>query len=103
MHLILCGVFIPYKRLTVYLVLNYIQFIRLTCDIVKSTKLLSVKKTFNLKHSLAVVCSLHFGPQHIVEKLPIFDGIASPKCARRLKHDAIPLRYLVYYYLSNYW
>lgn len=43
------------------------------------------------------MCSLHFGSQQIVEKPLIFHGIASPKCARRLKHDAIPLRYLLYY------
>ncbi|XP_022160462.1 uncharacterized protein LOC111026650 isoform X1 [Myzus persicae] len=51
----------------------------------------------NVNFEKAVVCSLHFGPQHMVEKPLVFDGIASPKCARRLKHDDVPLRYLVYY------
>lgn len=41
---------------------------------------------------IAVVCSLHFGPQHMVEKPLCFKDISSPKCARRLKDDAIPLR-----------
>ncbi|XP_022182513.1 uncharacterized protein LOC111042274 isoform X2 [Myzus persicae] len=45
----------------------------------------------NVNFEKAVVCSLHFGPQHMVEKPLVFDGIASPKCARRLKHDVVPL------------
>ncbi|KAE9529984.1 hypothetical protein AGLY_011446 [Aphis glycines] len=39
----------------------------------------------------AVVCSLHFGPQHLEPKPLCFEGINSPKCSRRLKIDAIPL------------